>query len=167
MKSAKPLVERDGTYFTAVRGTFYRAVDPEYREDALAGSRTAGRFSPPDVPTLYVSSSPEGVEAAMIAHIEAGTPPREVLAFDIVACRIADLRDRTAMTALGVDPEAAAAPWQDDVVSGRRPASWRVRDALVERGALGLIDPSRKHPGLWHLTLFSWNRPGAASVRTH
>ena len=165
--SAEPLVEAEESYLTNVRGTFYRAVDLEYREFALAGSRTAGRFSPPNVPTLYASSSPEGVEAAMIAHTEAGTPQRDVLAFDIVAYRIADLRDRTAMTALGIDPEAAAAPWQDDVAAGRTPPSWSVRDALVDRGALGLIDPSRKRPGLWHLTLFSWNSPDAASVRPH
>lgn len=29
----------------------------------------------------------------------------------------------------------------------------------------GLIDPSRKRPGLWHLTLFDWNRATKPSVR--
>ena len=68
------------------------------------------------------------------------------------------------MTAIGVDVDAAAAPWQEDVAAGMAPASWEVRDRLIELGAHGLIDPSRKRPGLWHLTLFSWNQPGAASV---
>ncbi|WP_368074223.1 hypothetical protein [Curtobacterium sp. SGAir0471] len=37
------------------------------------------------------------------------------------------------------------------------PTSWLVRDRLVALGADGLIDPSRKRPGLWHLVLFRWN----------
>jgi len=164
MTPADPRVTDDSTPLKTVRGTFYRAVDPAYRELALAGSRSAGRFSPPDVPTLYLSSSPEGVAAALIAHADARAPHLEVLAFDVSAPGIADLRDRAAMAALGVDVDAAAAPWQPDVEAGRTPPSWRVRSALVELGAVGLIDPSRKRPGAWHLTLFAWNEAGAPTV---
>lgn len=158
-------VERSGTAFSIVAGTFYRAVDPAYRELALAGSRSAGRFSPPGVPTLYLSSSREGVAAAMLAHVDARTADLEVLVFDVVASGIADLRDRPAMAEIRIDVEAAAAPWQDDVAQGRAPSSWGVRDRLVQLGAHGVIDPSRKSPGLWHLTLFDWNGPAAPSVR--
>jgi hypothetical protein len=35
---------------------------------------------------------------------------------------------------------------------------------LERLGAHGLIDPSRKQPHLWHLTLFDWNNPGAPCV---
>lgn len=160
-----PAVEpEDSTSFCSVRGTFFRAVDPAFRLRALEGSRSAGRFSQPAAPTLYLSSSPEGVAAALLAHTDPESPPREVLAFDVAASRIADLRDGAAMAALGVDVEAAAAPWQDDVAAGQAPASWSVRERLVELGAHGLIDPSRKRPGLWHLTLFTWNAPGSPSV---
>jgi hypothetical protein len=101
----------------------------------------------------------------MIAHTNTHVADLEVLAFDVRAWRIADLRDRDAMDALGVDVEAAAASWQDDVAAGRQPPTWRVREKLVRLGARGVIDPSRKRPGLWHLTLFAWNRPGEATVR--
>ncbi|WP_220034109.1 hypothetical protein [Curtobacterium sp. MCLR17_043] len=32
-----------------------------------------------------------------------------------------------------------------------------MRDRLIDIGANGLIDPSRKSPGLWHLVLFRWS----------
>jgi RES domain-containing protein len=161
---AAPRVDEDGTAFCTVQGIFYRAVDPAYPEFALSGSRAAGRFSPPDVPTLYLSSSREGVAAAMIAHADTRAANLEVLAFDVHASCVADLRDRNAMSALGIDVEAAAAPWQAAVVAGRTPASWRVREGLEQLGARGLIDPSRKRPELWHLTLFAWNHAGEPSV---
>lgn len=101
----------------------------------------------------------------MIAHADARAANLEVLAFDVQAPGIADLRDRFAMAALGIDAEAAATPWQNDVAAGRSPASWHVREGLMQLGSHGLIDPSRKRPGLWHLTLFAWNHPGEPSVR--
>ncbi len=52
------------------------------------------------------------------------------------------------MDALGIDANAAAAPWQEDVSAGRTPPSWRVQEVLVGIGADGVIDPSRKRPGL-------------------
>lgn len=89
--------------FTAVTGIFHRAVDARFTDDALRGSRSAGRYSPPETPTLYLSSSREGVEAAMVAHTDTTTPPRELIAFDVEAERIVDLRDAEALAALGVD----------------------------------------------------------------
>src|SRR5699024_11238122 len=76
-----------------------------------------------------------------------------------------DLRDHAELARLGIDPADAAAKWQADASAGRTPPSWGVRSALEDQGARGLIDPSRRRPGLWHLTLFAWNRPGAPTVR--
>lgn len=161
----EPTVQRDDpSPFCSVQGTFYRAVDPSFRHEALDGSRSEGRFSPRGTPTLYLSASREGVAAAMLAHTHSASPDREVLSFEVEASRIADLRDRATMASIGVDVGAAAAPWEDDVEAGRTPVSWRVRERLLELGAQGLIDPSRQRPGLWHLTLFTWNQPGAPSV---
>lgn len=150
--------------FTTVAGTFHRAVDARFTDDALRGSRSAGRYSPPETPTLYLSSSPEGVDAAMVAHTDTTTPPRALLAFDVQAERIVDLRDADALTALGVDLADAMAPWKPAVEAGEEPSSWGVRRRLEEAGAHGLIDPSRTAPGLWHLTLFRWNEDGAPRV---
>jgi len=148
-----------------VAGSFFRAVDRAHRATALAGSRSAGRYSPPDVPTLYLSASPGGVAAAMAAHTDERSPERAVLRFAVRADRIADLREHAALRAIGIDPADAAADWQETVAAGGSPPSWRLRAALEPLGAHGLIDPSRKRPGLWHLTLFRWNCPGAPSVR--
>lgn len=165
VNESEPAVQRENPGpFCSVRGTLYRAVDPSFRHGALDGSRSEGRFSPRETPTLYLSSSREGVAAAMLAHTHFASPEREVLSFEVAASRIADLRDRATMASIGVDVDAAAAPWQDDVAAGRTPVSWGVREMLLELGAQGLIDPSRRRPGLWHLTLFTWNRPDAPSV---
>ncbi|GAB3552122.1 hypothetical protein GCM10027404_22280 [Arthrobacter tumbae] len=165
MQRVEPVVIWESAVMRTVKGSFYRAVDPAYRGLALAGSRSAGRYSPPDVPTLYLSSSPEGVAAAMIAHTDDRTPDLEVLRFEVEASRIVDLRDHEALNSMGVSPADSAADWQGAVAAGDTPASWMVRETLQSLGANGLIDPSRKRPGLWHLTLFTWNTDGAPDVR--
>jgi RES domain-containing protein len=165
MKRDRPAVTRESGALRTLSGLFYRAVDPAYRDAALEGSRSAGRYSPPDVPTLYLSSSPEGVAAAMIAHAGDRTPDLKVLQFQVEATQIVDLRDHEALILIGINPADAAADWQGAVATGGTPPSWRVREALQRLGANGLIDPSRKRPGLWHLTLFNWNIDDAPRVQ--
>jgi RES domain-containing protein len=155
----------DLTFAPTIHGTFYRAIDPSFRAFAIVGSRTAGRYSRAHEPTLYLSSSVDGVEAAMIAHRDARSAALEVLELDVEASGIVDLRDANALEAAGIDPAHAAAPWQEIATAGGTPASWTVRDRLLAGGANGLIDPSRKRPGLWHLVLFRWNEPDAPIVR--
>ncbi|GAA1347916.1 RES domain-containing protein [Arthrobacter roseus] len=104
-----------------VKGSFYRAVDPAYRALALAGSRSAGRYSPPDVPTLYLSASLDGVAAAMIAHTDDRTPDLKVLRFEVDAGWIVDLREHDALRSLGIDPAEAAADWQETLARGESP----------------------------------------------
>lgn len=145
-------------------GVFYRAVDPDFRAEALRGSRGAGRYSSAAQPTLYLSSSREGIDAAMIAHQQANLPAREVMAFEVQADLIFDLRNETRCKAIGIDPSDAAAPWQEIVARGGKPRSWSVADRLRDLGAHGLIDPSRQTPGLWHLVLFRWNIAGTPAV---
>ena len=162
---AAAVVGGDDPLGRTVGGTFYRAVDPAHRDAALAGSRSAGRYSRPDVPTLYLSASRAGVAAAMIAHTGARSPTLDVLGVEVEADRIVDLRAHEALRSIGIEPADAAADWQEIVAAGGSPPSWRVREALERQGAHGLIDPSRKQPDLWHLVLFRWNHPGAPGVR--
>jgi RES domain-containing protein len=166
MQRDEPVVRRDSAVMRIVTGTFFRAVDPAYRDAALEGSPSAGRYSPPDVRTLYLSSSHDGVAAATIAHSDDRTPNLEVLQFDVEADRIVDLRDHEALKPIGIDPADVAADWQEVVAAGGSPSSWKVRETLEHLGARGLIDPSRKQPHLWrHLTLFTWNADGTPNVR--
>ena len=159
MNSADPL------FAPVVRGTFHRAIDPRNHQFAIAGSRAAGRYSRADEPTLYLSSSVEGVDAALIAHRDTRASALEIIELDVEAAGIVDLRDPEARSRIGIDLADAMAPWQQDADAGGTPASWSVRDRLVEVGAAGLIDPSRRRPDLWHLVLFRWNEPNAPTVR--
>lgn len=77
---------------------------------------------------------------------------------EVTAKKIVDLRNSLALAETGVRMEDAIALWQEFVARGHIPRSWTVRDRLVACGANGLIDPSRKAPGLRHLVLFAWNR---------
>lgn len=162
--SSQAVVEPTGGIWCRVSGLFFRAVDPAHRDSVLAGSRLAGRYSEASQPTLYLSSSPAGVDAAMSAHAEARPTDLVLVKFQVVAENIVDLRDPNALRVAGVQLADAVAPWQDVVKAAGQPSSWRVRQRLEALGANGLIDPSRTSPGLWHLTLFSWNRPGAPAV---
>ncbi|MBT1608688.1 RES domain-containing protein [Curtobacterium flaccumfaciens pv. poinsettiae] len=139
-------------------------MDPRFREFAIAGSRSVGRYSRADEPTLYLSASVGGVEAAMVAHRDVRAATLEIVAIDVDAARIVDLRDPGTLDSIGIDLQDAVAPWQDIAAAGGSPGSWQVRDRLLEIGADGLIDPSRKSPGLWHLVLFRWNEDDAPTV---
>lgn len=101
----------------------------------------------------------------MIAHKGSRSAGLEIIEIDVEAPRIVDLRDANALEAVGIDLAHAVAPWQDIAAAGGTPSSWTVRDRLLEVGANGLIDPSRKSPGLWHLVLFHWNEADAPTVR--
>ena len=157
-------MESSDMMFTEVEGIFYRAIDPEYRAYSLSGSRSAGRYSSSSQPTLYLSSSREGVDAAMQSHKGSRSSKLEVVSVYVVAKQIVDLRNPLALSAAGVSIDDAIAPWQELVAKGAIPRSWTVRDRLMACGANGLIDPSRKAPGLWHLVLFCWNRDDAPQV---
>ncbi len=80
----EPLIETVGRW-RRVRGLFFREVDAAHIGSALAGSRRAGRYSRADQPTLYLSASPKGVAAAMIAHANEETQPRALLSFEVEA----------------------------------------------------------------------------------
>lgn len=158
------MTDAPAVFIPRLRGVFYRAVDPQFMEYAIAGSRSPGRYSRADQPTLYLSSTRAGVQTAMIAHKDSRAPVLEIVEVDVDADRIVDLRDTAALSVLGVDLADAIAPWQPAVADGETPSSWAVRDRLVGAGANGLIDPSRRQPGQWHLVLFRWNEPDAPTV---
>lgn len=159
------MISTSSAFSPVIRGTFYRAIDPRFREFAIAGSRSAGRYSRAHEATLYLSSSVDGVEAAMIAHKDVRSTALEIVEVDVEASGIVDLRDASALESAGITLADAIAPWQEIAATGGTPTSWHVRDRLLAAGAHGLIDPSRKSPGLWHLVLFRWNEADTPTVR--
>lgn len=115
MYSARPARTR------TIVGTFFRAVDPRFLDHAISGSRWAGRYSRPDQPTLYLSCSVEGVEAAMIAHADARPASLEIVPVAVDAPGIVDVREQTATAAFEVEASVVVAPWQD-VAAGKSSA---------------------------------------------
>ncbi len=101
----------------------------------------------------------------MIANNDVRPEAVEIVAIDVEASGIVDLRDVSAVKAVGIDLEDALAPWQRIAEAGGTQRLRAVRDRLIEIGANGLIDPSRKSLGLWHLVLFRWNVADAPSAR--
>lgn len=159
-----PQVQRSSALFCRVAGTFYRGVNPQFAAAALEGSVRPGRYSAEGQPTLYLSSSPEGVSAAMLAHHHDADPELELLRIRVEADGIFDLRDEHARRAAGIRLKDAVSDWQQVVAEDGIPPSWTVRHRLMKLGAQGLMDPSRKAPGLWHLVLFRWDRGQDASA---
>ena len=127
----------------------------------LDGTVLAGRYNRVGECALYMSSSPEGVAAAMARY---GPAARTIVRLEVAAARLVDLRDATACAALGIDPSRAQEDWVAALDRGEEPASWPVADRARTIGADGLIDGSRRAPAAWHLVLFRWNAPGAARV---
>lgn len=161
---AAPVVARQHGALGMVSGTFYRAVAASALGDVLSGSVRSGRYSRIDQPTLYMSASPEGVTASMLKYRSGQTEPQMLAAIAVRDALVVDLRDIERCRAAGIEPDDAAADWETIAAAGGMPPFWKVRQRAAELGASGLIDPSRKAPGLWHLALFRWNTPGAPLV---
>lgn len=89
---------------------------------------------------------------------------RRVLTFDVNAEDVFDLRMPDALAEVRRIAGEPFGEWQSIAAAAGEPASWRARDWIESIGAKGLIDPSRKEPGLWHLVLFNWNLAGAPTV---
>lgn len=127
----------------------------------LEGTVQPGRYNRAGERTLYVSASREGIAAAMARY---GDRPRALMALQVEAMGLLDLRDPAACMAMGLDAAAAAVDWQASLASGTPTPSWMVADRARGLGATGLIDPSRRAPGRWHLVLFGWNDGTGAQV---
>ena len=147
--------------FAGLDALCWRAVLVGQERTALDGTTRAGRYNRPGVRTLYMSSSPEGVAAAMARYRDV---PRSLLGLRVAANRLVDLRNATACAALGIDPARGKVDWIAALDRNEAPPSWAVADRARALGAAGLIDPSRRAPGAWHLVLFRWNEPGEAAV---
>lgn len=101
---SEPTVVRTDDHLSTVSGTFYRAVGPGHEADVLRGSRIPGRYSPADAPKLYVSSSRDGVSAAMRAHSSPRSADLNVVTLLVEAQGVFDLRDPDVLASAGSNP---------------------------------------------------------------
>ena len=68
----------------------------------------------------------------MIAHNDARPGSLDIVAIDVEASGIVDLRDVSALEAVGIDLEDGLAPWQADADARGTPRSWTVGDRLID-----------------------------------
>ena len=149
---------------TEVGGNFVRITFADTEEIALRRGlphRPAGRFNRPGQDALYLSPDALSASVALGGYAKPYDPPRVLVRYTVECCVLLDLRDPRSAAL----HERARQPWRSALDHGEEPASWAAADVVRASGAAGLIDPSRRRPGLWHVTLFRWNEPGAPNVR--
>jgi len=73
---------------------------------------------------------------------------------------VLDLRTEQAQDLL----QASRDDWRQAFRNGEVAQSWVVADKIRQLNCAGLIDPSRKNPQLWHVTLFRWNDADSPKV---
>ncbi|WP_439650025.1 RES family NAD+ phosphorylase [Gymnodinialimonas mytili] len=122
--------------------------------------RPPARFNRRGENALYLSPDAESAHVAIGGDVKSDDPPRVLARYKITRCKLIDLRSKDAAKLY----ELAKCPWRSALQRGEDPSSWTAADVVKASGAVGLIDPSRRRPGLWHLTLFRWNEPGAPNV---
>ena len=148
---------------TEVSGAFVKIVwadDPDIHLTRGAADRPPARFNRRGQDALYLSPDIESARVAIGQDVKADDPPRVVLTFEVQRCALLDLRNPEASDIY----ELARQPWRKRLAAGGTPTSWRASDRLRKDGHVGLIDPSRRRPGLWHIALFRWNEPNAPGV---
>jgi RES domain-containing protein len=149
-----------------VQGLFFRAIRADRLAEVLAppGPASAGRYHRHGQPALYLSPSAEWASIAVSIYLREDGLERVIVPVEIGAARVVDQRDPAACAALGIDCTASSLPWRPAIESGEAPASWHAADAAQAAGADGMIDPSRRIPGGWHVVLFRWNDLGGPLV---
>ncbi|WP_417685989.1 RES family NAD+ phosphorylase [Roseibium sp.] len=147
-----------------VRGTFVKLA---FAQDAGVvlkrgdPERPAARFNPKGSDALYLSPDEESARVAIGQYVRPETRDRVLLTYELSEARLCDLRDPAASALY----DLARMPWLAPLERGEEPPSWSAAERIRELGFDGLIDPSRRQPGLWHVTLFRWNEEGAPNVR--
>ena len=155
--------EEENRMYTTIEGEFVkiayanqahlnlRKKDPE---------RPAARFNRPAQDALYLSPDEEAARVAIGEYVKSEDATRVLVRYHVSSCKLLDLRleENAALYA------RAAHPWQSALKKDQEPISWGVADDIRNSGVIGLIDPSRRRPGLWHITLFDWNAVGAPTV---
>lgn len=106
-----------------------------------------GRWNALGTPALYLSAD---VSTAVVEMHQTVIRPGTLVAFDVKASRIADLRD--------IEPAIGLADWRaTHRQGGDTPPSWKVADDLIAAGAEGALVPSVQNRGATNLVLWRWH----------
>jgi RES domain-containing protein len=150
---------------TSISGKFVRLSFPDQADIALnhpAPERPAARFNRLGQSALYLSPDELSARVAIGEYVKENDPPRVLVTYEVAPCTVIDLHHPEAADLYS----RARQPWQSALSQGEDPSSWAAADTIRSMPeAVGLIDPSRRRPGLWHITLFRWNERYAPALR--
>lgn len=149
---------------TEVSGVFVKiafASEVEIQLERGLPNRPPSRFNRVGQNALYLSPNEESARVAIGGYVKEGDPDRVLLRYEVDKCRLFDLRHPDAAETYAL----ACQSWRDVLADGGSPKPWKAADHVRELNHAGLIDPSRRRPGLWHITLFRWNESDAPNVR--
>ena len=156
------MFENTDTY-TQISGVFVRICSADHIELALkrnAPERPEARYNRRGQNALYLAVNEESARVAMRKYAKDIDTPLFLVKYEVEACRLVDLRHQD----LCDYKDLASQDWQSAIEKGYDPTSWQVADLFRSNQEIGLIDPSRKDPEKWHVTLFRWNEIGAPKI---
>jgi RES domain-containing protein len=154
----------DRQLLTIVEGIFVKvALATEVGTTLARGlpHRPAARFNRSGQDALYLSPDEQSARVAIAEYVRPNDPLRILASYEVERCTLFDLRHPDAACVYAL----ARVPWRKALAEGVAPASWQAADYIRQCGHVGLIDPSRRREGLWHITLLRWNEAGAPGVR--
>lgn len=148
---------------TEISGTFVRICNAEQINLSLkrnSSERPEARYNRQGEDALYLTLNEESARIALRKYSENIDKPLFLVKYTVEPCMLVDLRHESVVNYKVL----ASQNWQDAIIKGEEPTSWQISDLLRKHQEIGLIDPSRKEPNTWHVTLFRWNEIGTPKV---
>lgn len=148
----------------------YRGHTPKWAFAPTSGAGAAvhgGRFNPKGVPALYLATTPEGAFREATRGFAYKFDPLTLVTYEVDCDDVVDLTSEGARKIAGIEMEAMACPWFEDISEGKRPASWAIYDRL-NKTAAGLLVPSFAFGAtaeMTNLVLWNWSESPPHAVR--
>jgi RES domain-containing protein len=144
----------------------WRAYVPRWAHAPLSGEgakRFGGRWNPVDKRAIYaareLSTAWAEYNQGFVQH------PALILQLELSGASLVDLTVADMLQELEVTPAIHDCQWRADVDKGRIPATYRLRERLLEQGFDGVIYPSVMSRGGSCVALWRWNESGAPGLR--